>query len=486
MFKSGILVMMITMASRVLGLFRTILIAYYFGASKFTDAYFSAFKISNLFRQVLGEGALGTVFIPIYNERVEREGEEKGKVLIYSVLNLLFVVTTILSILTVIFSRQIIEVIVRGYPAETREIASGLLRIMAFYLLFIGMSGMISAILNNFKRFFIPASTSLLFNIAVIASAGLFGERLGVKALALGVLAGGVLQFLVVLPSFFKIVKGYSFKVDFKDPYLKRIFLLLLPMLLGIFARQINSVVDQFFASYLESGGVTALENATRLYNLPLGVFGISLATVVYPTMSRAIERKDFTQVEDKLIKGLNILMFLILPSMAVFTLYSVEVIELIFSRGRYSPEAILITSQSLFFYSLGLYFYTGTHLISRAYYGMKNTKDPVKFSIVAIALNICLNALLISRFRHMGLALATAVASGVNFAMLLIFFRKKYLNIDIMRVGRFTVKVAGAVAISVGASFLIESTIIKLVVFSLVYLGLWALPLKRRGVELF
>ncbi len=486
MFKSGILVMMITMASRVLGLFRTILIAYYFGASKFTDAYFSAFKISNLFRQVLGEGALGTVFIPLYNERVQKEGEEKGKVLIYSILNLLFVVTAILSLLTVIFSRQIIEVIVRGYPAETREIAAGLLKIMAFYLLFIGMSGMISAILNNFKKFLIPASTSLLFNVAVIASASLFGERFGVKALALGVLAGGVLQFLVVLPSFFKIVRGYSFKIDFKDPYLKRIFLLLIPMLLGIFARQINSVVDQFFASYLKSGGVTALENATRLYNLPLGVFGISLATVVYPTMSRAMERKDFTQVEDKLIKGMNILMFLILPSMAVFTMYSREVIELVFSRGRYSSEAILVTSQSLLFYSLGLYFYTGTHLISRAYYGMKNTKDPVKFSIISILINICLNALLIGRLRHMGLALATAVASGVNFSMLLFFFRRRYLKIDIGRVGRFTLKVAGAVVLSVGASFLIDNTIIKLVVFSAVYLGIWAVPLKRRGVEIF
>ncbi len=486
MFKSGILVMMITLVSRVLGLFRTILIAYYFGASKFTDAYFSAFKISNLFRQVLGEGALGTVFIPLYNERIQKEGEEKGKVLIYSILNLLFVVTTILSLLTVIFSKEIIEIIVRGYPEETKEIASGLLKIMAFYLLFIGMSGMISAILNNFKRFLIPASTSLLFNVAVIASASLFSEQFGIEALAAGVLVGGVLQFLVVLPSFFGIVKGYSFKIDFKDPYLKRIFLLLIPMLLGIFARQINSVVDQFFASYLKSGGVTALENATRLYNLPLGVFGISLATVVYPTMSRAMERKDFAQVEDKLIKGMNILMFLILPSMAVFTMYSVEVIELVFSRGRYSPEAILVTSQSLLFYSLGLYFYTGTHLISRAYYGMKNTKDPVKFSIISILINICLNALLIGKLRHMGLALATAVASGVNFTMLLIYFRRKYLKIDIGRVGRFTARVAAAVGISLLTSFFIENTILKLVVFSAVYLGVWAVPLKRRGVEIF
>jgi len=486
MFKSGILVMIITMASRVLGLFRTVLIAYYFGASKFTDAYFSAFKISNLFRQVLGEGALGTVFIPLYNERVVKEGEEEAKALIYSILNLLFIVTTILSLLTVVFSKEIIEVIVRGYPAETREIAAGLLKIMAFYLLFIGMSGMVSAILNNFKKFLIPASTSLLFNIAVIGSAVMFGEKLGIKSLAFGVLAGGILQFLIVLPSFFKIVREYRFKIDFKDPYLRRIFYLLLPMLLGIFAKQINSVVDQFFASYLQSGGVTALENATRLYNLPLGVFGISLSTVVYPSLSRAMAKKEFADVEDKILKGLNILMFLILPSMAVFTFYSREVIELIFSRGRYTPEAILITAQCLFFYSLGLYFYTAIHLVSRAYYGMKNTKDPVKFAVVSIVINIVLNTLLIGRFRHMGLAMATAIASGVNFTLLIYFFRKKYIKIDIERAAKFTMLVAGAVIVSLGASYIVSNTIVKLIVFSGVYLGVWALPLKRKGTNIF
>lgn len=486
MFKSGIPIMIITMASRILGLFRTILIAYYFGASKFTDAYFSAFKISNLFRQVLGEGALGTVFIPLYNERVVEEGEERGKVLIYSILNLLFVVTTILSLLTLIFSREIIEFIVRGYPSETREIASGLLKIMSFYLLFIGMSGMICAILNNFKKFIIPASTSLLFNVAVIGAAAGFSKSVGISALAYGVLIGGVLQFLMVLPSFFKIVKGYSFKIDFSDPYLKRIFILMVPMLLGIFAKQINSVVDQFFASYLKSGGVTALENATRLYNLPLGVFGISLSTVVYPTMSRAIAKKEYGVVEDNLLKGLNILMFLILPSMAVFTIYSREVIELVFSRGRYSPDAITVTAQSLLFYSLGLYFYTSIHLVSRAFYGMKNTKDPVKFAITSIVINIVLNAALIGRYRHMGLALATAVASGVNFGLLMYFFRKKYIKLQLGRLMNFTLKVAGSVAVAIGGSFFIQGVILKLVVFSLVYLGVWAVPLKKKGVNLF
>ena len=255
MFRSGILVMIITMASRILGLIRTALIAYYFGASKFTDAYFSAFKISNLFRQLLGEGALGTVFIPVYNERVAKHGEESGKQLIFSILNLLFIGTSIITLCMIVFSNQIIDIIVMGYPLETKVIASRLLKIMAVYLVFIGMSGMICAVLNNFKQFAVPAATSLLFNIAIIMSAVFWGKSLGIDALAAGVVVGGMLQLFIVLPSFLKIVKKYEFTIDLQDSSLKRVFYLILPMLLGIFAKQINSVVDQFFASYLKSGG---------------------------------------------------------------------------------------------------------------------------------------------------------------------------------------------------------------------------------------
>ncbi len=486
MFRSGIIVMMITMLSRVLGLFRTVIIAYYFGASKFTDAYFSAFKISNFFRQVLGEGALGTVFIPVYNEKVVEEGEERAKTLIYSVINLLFVVTTVLSILTVVFSSKIIGFIVNGYPSETQMIASKLLKIMGFYLLFIGLSGMICAILNNFKRFVIPASTSLLFNISVICSAIFFNKTLGVEGLAYGVLFGGILQFLVVVPSFLKILKEYKFKVDIKDVHLKKIFLLIIPMLLGIFAKQINSIVDQYFASHLATGGVTALENATRLYNLPLGVFGISISTVIYPTMSKAIAEKKDGVLEDNLIKGLNILLFLILPSIAVFTFYSKDVIELIFSRGRYSEEAIRVTAQSLFFYSVGLYFYTAIHLISRAYYSMKNTKDPVRFSITSIVINVILNSLLIGRYRHIGLALATSISACVNFTLLLYFFRKKYLSLHISSIVKFGIKMSFSIVPAILLSYNIRNIILKLIVFSVVYLGIWIIPLYKRKINFF
>ena len=486
MFRSGILVMIITMVSRVLGLVRAGIIAYYFGASAMTDAFFSAFKISNFFRQLLGEGALGSSFIPLYNERVESEGEENSKQFIYSILNLLFVFSTIVTVLMIIFSQGIIDGIVSGFPDETKIIASRLLKIMSVYFVFISLSGMICAILNNFKQFAVPASTSIFFNLAIILASMYFGKNYGIDALAYGVVIGGLFQLLVVLPAFFKIVKGYSFKIDWKDPYLKKIFIMICPMLVGIVARQVNTIVDQMFASYLAEGGVSALENATRLYLLPVGVFGVSISTVIFPALSKAMSKNDLDGATDNIVKGLNILLFLIIPSTAVLTFYAPEVIRLTLSYGKFDEEAVRVTSQALLYYSLGLYFYTAIYLMTRAFYSVKNSKYPVKFSIISIVINIVLNFLLIKSMAYRGLALSTSIASGVNFFLLLIVFRRKYINFSLKKSYIFFIKTFVITAIALIASYKIDNTIIKLVVFSAVYMLFWAKSLLKNKMEVF
>lgn len=486
MFRSGLLVMIITMVSRVLGLVRATIIAYYFGASGATDAYFSAFKISNFFRQLLGEGALGSSFIPLYNEKIEIEGEEKGKEFIYSILNLIFVFSTIVTLLMIIFSQDIINLIVNGFPTETKILASQLLKIMSVYFIFISLSGMICAMLNNFKQFAIPASTSIFFNLAIILASMGFSKTFGISALAYGVVLGGAFQLLIVLPSFFKIVKGYSFKIDWKDPYLKKIFILMCPMLVGIVARQVNTIVDQVFASYLQEGGVTALENATRLYLLPVGVFGVSISTVIFPVLSKAVARNDLKTAENNIVKGLNILLFLIIPSTAVLTFYSTDVIRLTLSYGKFGEEAVKVTSEALLYYSLGLYFYTAIYLMTRAFYSVKNSSYPVRFSIVSIIINIVLNFALIKPMAYRGLALSTSIASGVNFVLLVYVFRKKYMEFPLKRSLIFFGKVILTTAVALGASYYVHNTIIKLVVFSAVYMVFWAKSLIKNKMEVF
>ncbi|MDU1910653.1 murein biosynthesis integral membrane protein MurJ [Fusobacterium sp.] len=486
MFRSGLLVMIITMVSRVLGLVRATIIAYYFGASAATDAYFSAFKISNFFRQLLGEGALGSSFIPLYNEKIETEGEEKGKEFIYSILNLIFIFSTIVTLLMIIFSQNIINLIVNGFPAETKILASQLLKIMSVYFIFISISGMICAMLNNFKQFAIPASTSIFFNLAIILASMGFSKTFGISALAYGVVIGGIFQLLVVLPSFFKIVKGYSFKINWRDPYLKKIFILMCPMLVGIVARQLNTIVDQVFASYLQEGGVTALENATRLYLLPVGVFGVSISTVIFPVLAKAVAKNDLKTAENNIVKGLNILLFLIIPSMAVLTFYSADVIRLTLSYGKFGEDAVKVTSEVLLYYSLGLYFYTAIYLMTRAFYSVKNSSYPVRFSIVSIIINIILNFILIKPMAYRGLALSTSIASGVNFLLLVYVFRKKYMEFPLKKSLIFFGKVLLTTTAALGASYYIHNTIVKLFIFSAVYMVFWTKSLIKNKMEVF
>ncbi|TDT71446.1 putative peptidoglycan lipid II flippase [Hypnocyclicus thermotrophus] len=486
MFRTGIIVMIITMLSRILGLIRTIIIATIFGANYTTDAYFSAFKIANLFRQLLGEGALGTVFIPLYNEKEVKFGEKEAKNLIFSVLNLLFIFLILITALNLFFSKNIISFIANGYDEKTKKLASILLKIMSSYILFIGLSGMICAILNNFKKFIIPASTSLLFNISIIIFAIRYSKNLGVYALATGVTVGGILQLVITLPSFFKIVKIYSFKIDFKDEYLKKIFVLIIPMLAGIFARQINSVFDVYFASYLKSGSVSALENATRIYNLPLGVFAISLSTIIYPHLSKSIEKKDLNEAKSYIEQGLKILAFFIIPSIFILTLYSKNIIFLILGYGKYTNEAIKLTSESLFYYVLGLYFYSAIHLLSRAFYSMKNTKTPVIFSIISIFINIILNYLLIKQLKHIGLALSTSISAMINFLLLYFIFNKRYFKLNLFKIVRFILIVSLIATIAFIVSLYFNNIFIKLFSFVTIYLIIWSYPIKRKGKNVF
>lgn len=486
MFKSSIGTMIITMISRILGLLRGTLIAYYFGSSYVTDAYFSAFKISNFFRQLLGEGALGNTFIPLYNQKCEQEGEEKGRDYIFSVLNLVFLFSFVISVGTIFLSNPIIDFIVVGFPEETKNLASILLKIMSFYFLFISLSGMIGAVLNNFGEFLLPASTSIFFNLSIIFSAMFFSKNYGIYALAFGVLIGGIFQFFVVFFPLWKKIGRHSFRIQWKDKYLGLLAYRLLPMLVGIVARQVNTIVDQFFASFLAVGGVTALENASRVYLLPVGVFGVSLSNVVFPSLSKAAAKKDHTKIQRELERGFNILLFLVVPSMIVCVLYAKEVIRLLFSYGKFGENAVIITAEALLFYSLGLYAYVGVQFLSKGFYALGDNRRPARYSIMAIFINIALNALLIQKMEYRGLALATSIASCCNFFALWLHFHKKYISLAFLS----CIKIAGisvlASFLAYGASRYFPYILLKFLVFSVIYLLCWAPLFYKKGREIF
>lgn len=487
MLKNSLIVMLLTSISRILGLARTVIVAYYFGATEKTDAYFSSFKIANFFRQLLGEGALGTVFIPVYNEKNIIEGQENSKVLIFSVINFLFLFLSLLSLLTIIFSDVIIDVTVSGYNQETKILASKLLKIMSFYIFFIGLAGTISAVLNNFGKFVMPAFMPVMFNISIIFAAIFYHEKYGIAALAYGVLFGGVLELLVLLPQFIKVLKKYKIIIQFKDPYFKKVFILLVPMLFGIFAKQINVIVDQYFGSYLTNGSISALENATRIYNLPLGVFAISIATVFFPGLSKKVEMKNFEGAKVEIEKSINFLAFFIVPSIFILTFYAKDVVIFLLGYGEFAKaESIKMTTESLLFYSTGLFFYSAIHIVSRAFYVMKNTKLPVVFSVISIVLNIILNYLLVDKMKHSGLALATSISLMINFVLLYTVFNMKYFKINTKKMLLFIFKMTIVSLIALLISWFIKIIIVKLILFLVLYFAIWAKSLLKKKINFF
>ena len=276
------------------------------------------------------------------------------------------------------------------------------------------------------------------------------------------------------------------FKIDFKDIYLKLLGIKLIPMLVGVFARQVNTIVDQFFASFLVAGSITALENASRVYLLPVGVFGVTISNVLFPSISRAAANGDKEDTNRRLVSAINFLNFLTIPSLFVLTFFSKDVIRLIFSYGKFNEDAVKITSECLLYYSLGLIFYVGVQLVSKGYYAMGDNKRPAKFSIIAIIMNIILNYLFIKDFQHKGLALATSISSGVNFFLLLFVYVKLYVKLDLKNIIVTAIKICISSVIATAFAFYINNVILKLVIFSAVFLLQWAYPIYKYRERVF
>lgn len=493
MFKSSLLVMIINMTSRILGLVREILIGSFFGATGMTDAYFGAFKISNFFTQLLGEGALGSVFIPLYNEKRELEGKEKANELVFSILNLVFVFSTTVSIFMILFSKYMLRIFV-GFKDEARfNVANNLLKIMAFYFLFISLSGIVSAVLNNFKRFVISTSTALVFNLTIIFGILLFGNKYGIYGLGFSVLLSGLFQLLIQLPQFFLIMRRYKLVFDIKDKYIRELFLLMIPTLIGIFGYQINEMVDTRFAAALTAGTVSALNYASRLYLLPIGVFAISLSVVIFPSLSQAAVKKNYTLVKSQIERGMNMLAFFVIPSQIVLMFYSKEIVSLIYKRGAFSEDMIIVTSQALTFYSLGLLFFSTIHLLTRSHYVFKDRKRPVMSSFTGIAINIILDFLLYKHYKHMGLTFATSSAAMVNYLILLFSLNKNYIQLNFKKYIKFiliTLIFSGtAYFISTFIPEIIDfriTIIVKLIAFAFIYLLFWSRKIIKERINMF
>jgi putative peptidoglycan lipid II flippase len=438
-----------TTGSRVLGFVRDILLARIFGASGSTDAFFIAYRIPNLFRELFAEGSISAAFVPVFTESLTNEGKDDAKKLASSVLAFLLSVLSVVCLLCILFAPYIVSVIAPGFikSPEKFDLTVKLTRIMFPFLFFISLASLAKGILNSLKSFFIPALAPMVLNISIIGAAVFLAPHFTVPLVAIGLAVpfGGMLQVLIQLPDLKN--KGFALMPDFSfsHPGLKKILRLLLPAIVGMGVAQINIFISTIFVSFLAGGAATYLYYAMRFVHLPIGIFGVAMATAVLPSLSEQAARGDNEGLRETFSFSLRLLFFITLPAMAGLITLSEPILHVLLQRGEFTALAVSETAYALIFYSTGLWAFVGARIVASTFYSMQDTKTPVKIAALSVIVNIIFSIILMGPMRHGGLAFANAIAAAVNFIVLFIMLKKKLGHIGGGKIVLSFIKTAAA-----------------------------------------
>ena len=427
-----------TFLSRILGFLRDMVIAHFFGAGMAADAFFVAFRIPNLWRRLVGEGSLTISFIPVYTEYLTQRSEEETREVTHIAFTLAGVILLILTIFGIFFSPILIHIIAPGFARvpEKFQLTVTLNQIIFPYLFFMGLFALCMGVLNSLRHFFAPAIAPIFLNISIIASVFLFYHTFQkpVMALAIGVLAGGVIQFLFQIPFLLKRGISFRFNFNFRHPAIKRIGFLMVPGLIGTAVYQINVFIDTIFASFLPSGSVSYLFFADRLMEFPLGIFAIALGMAALPSLSELFSKGKIDELKDTISFTFRLVSFISIPAMVGLIALRTPIINLLFQRGLFDYSATVMTAKALLFYSVGLWAIAGSRTIVPAFYSLQDTWTPLKIALICLGANVILNSILIFPLKHAGLALATSLSSILNLILLLRKLTPKLGRLDLKK----------------------------------------------------
>lgn len=422
--KSTLLVGAMTLISRVSGLVRDIVFANIMGSGLIADAFFVAFRIPNFFRRIFGEGAFSQSFIPVYSEYRERHDEHQVRAFIDHMAGMLGAVLVVVTLLGIWAAPAFVMVIAPGYLDEPDKfsITVDSLRLTFPYLLFISLVAMSQGLLNTCGRFGPPAVTPVLLNLCMIGAALWLVPFTANEAIAvsLGVLAAGLLQLGFQVP-FLRQENALPVpRPNHRDPGVRRVFRLMLPAMFGVSVAQINILVGTLLASFLVTGSVSWLYYSDRVMEFPLGVFGIALATVMLPSLSRLHARERVEAFSELLDWSLRWVCLISVPAMVGLVLLAGPILATLFLHGSTTPNDIHMMSLSLVAYAVGLAGFVLVKVLAPGFFARQDMKTPVKVAVVAMVVNILLSLVLVSPMAHTGLALATSLAAWVNASLLL------------------------------------------------------------------
>jgi len=412
------------LGSRLLGVVRTMSIADAFGTTPDLDAYWVAFRLPDLIFQVLAGAAMGSAFIPTFARYVAQKDKEEAWRLASSVLNLVAVLTGVLAVAAVILAPWLVPLMAPGLEEGLQDKAVELTRIMLVSPVLFAISGMFTGILNARQHFFLAALAPMFYNLSIIFGAVFLSGPWGVQGLAAGVVLGSGLHLLVQVPGLLGVGMRYHLEAHWRHPGVREVGRLMLPRMAGLAAAQVNFVVAIFFASRLEEGSISALNYAWMLAIMPLALFGVAIATAVFPTMAQQVATDSLDRMQRTLYASLRYILFLIIPASVGLILLRDPLVSLLLERGEFDPRSASITSSALLFYSFGLFAHSGVEILSRGFYALRDTRTPVALAVLSMVLNLLFSIALVGPMEHDGLALAMSLATIVEASLLFIVLR--------------------------------------------------------------
>lgn len=421
-----------TLASRILGFVRDIIFARFFGTAAAADAFVLAFRLPNLFRDLIGEGAANSSFVPVMTEYKEKKPQELAEFL-NAVVAWAFIVLCGVTLLGILFAPTVVRLIAPGFVEEPGKIETtiALTRIMFPYLIFIGLTALFSSIQFTYGAFTMPAFGPCLLNVALIVSTlvAVFWMKQPVYGLALGVIVGGVLQLYFQWRPLKKHGIILKCPLTLNHDGARQIGKLLLPRLVGSAVYQLNVFVDTICASLTSIvglGGISAIYYANRIVLFPMGVFGVALAAATLPAFARHVVADNKAELRRTIVFALENIFFVMLPTTIFLCLLAEPLTRVVFQRGVFDAASTQVTSSVLFFFSLGLMGYGGVKILASAFHAMQDTRTPVKVALLCLFVNAALNVILMFPMKLSGIALSSAIASLVNVGVLFVILEKR------------------------------------------------------------
>ena len=438
--KAAGLIGVATFSSRILGFIRDMVLARLFGATPAADAFFVAYRIPNLLRELFAEGSMSSAFVPVFTEYHALRSRQDAWALASAVFTTLLTILTLVTLIGILAAPAIVWVLAPGFhedPARL-ETTTLLTRIMFPYLLFISLAALAMGVLNSVRAFAAPAFSPVLFNVCIIAFAFFVSPWMEepIIGVAIGVVVGGAAQFVMQLPGLRRRGLLFGWRFEPGHPGLKRVGRLMVPSLAGLSVTQVNITISTILASFF-AGAPTYLFYGMRLIQFPLGIFGVALGTAILPTLSAQAARGAMEELRGTLAFGLRMILFIILPAMAGLILLRTPIVHLFFEHGTFTAADTEATATAVLCYAVGLWAFAGVRIIVAAFYSMQDTKTPALSAMAAVTANLILSLALMEWLRHAGLALATALASMLNGAILVAVLNRRLGGIDWRAIGR-------------------------------------------------